>query len=208
MRMMCVMTLSAVPSLPDPPMIEHYLFESPGLGVVALVIIGIGAFVVLNRRAQPARGIAGGGVCVLLAAAWWATASLVTTPREVLIARSVVLVDLAGSGDSDEIALMLDEQIRVVAWRDSAGREKLLDDLERVVRGRGGVESARVVASSGTLDGPNVGRTHVRIRVEASSLAPPLSWWRIDWVLRGDQWRAVRLEWLDAPDWVRRSGID
>ena len=208
MRMMCVMTLAAVPSLPRPPAAAHYLFEAPGLGVVALLAIGISVLVVFNRRAQIGRGVAIGGACVLAAAAWWMTARLVTTTREVLIARSGALVEAAGRIDTDALGPLIGDQVRVIPWRDSIGRDDLLDDLESVVRGRGGVESARVVTSSATVDGPNVGRTLVRVRVELSAPAPPLSWWRIDWVRSDGQWRAVRLEWLDAPDWIRRSGFD
>lgn len=187
-----------VPTLPSPPLFEHLLFEAPLGPVAVLAALGVIALVMFNRRAELKRGVA--TACVLFAAAVgvWITAATVTTDRERITTRSRELVEAVGRVDVDAVGDYLADEVRLVGWQDTESRERILRMVEDEVRGRVGVTSARVVRSQAVIDGPNVGRTYVRVHVEADQLAPPYTWWRLDWACENGEWRVVRIEWLDG----------
>ncbi|HLO41008.1 MAG TPA: hypothetical protein VK176_08295, partial [Phycisphaerales bacterium] len=77
-----VPTAITIPPLPEPSLVERYLFEdvwAPGtiLAVAAMVF----AFILLKRQ-LPARALAVGGLCAALSAAVFLTGWLVETTRE------------------------------------------------------------------------------------------------------------------------------
>ena len=181
-------------------MIEHLLFEAPLGAVAVLAALGLVALVMFNGRAELKRGLAVSGVLFAAAAGVWITAAAVNTEREQITARSRGLVEAVGRIDVDAVGTFLAGEVRLVGWRDTESREQILRDVEEEVRGVFGVTSARVVRAQATIDGPGVGRTHVRVRVEADQLVPPYTWWRLDWAREDVEWRVVRIERLDGSD--------
>lgn len=202
----------AVPRLPAPPVIAHYLCESPWLLMLALLASGIIAFIVLNGRAKLTLGLATLAASALLAGAVWALNAAITTEREVLSTRTRELINATATVQLSALRSALSDSVRVtlagVPFR--SGKQAVLDDVVRVLSKQYPVSSVEIVEVQATIDGPNVARTQVRVRAKPSAAmydAPIGSWWRIDWRRdlssdgKGDgtgdgEWRVVGLDML------------
>jgi hypothetical protein len=192
-----------VSTLPAPPPLEHYLFESPWLPAVVLVFAAIVATWALNRRARAKQGALVGVGLLVLAGAVVLTAQMVTTTRESLIARTRELVAYTAKADTTALSDLLggDVLLRAYFFQEPMPKDVLLGRVERYMGREYPVESHKVDSASAVIDGRNAARTQVHVVVHNPSATmynvPVGSWWRIEWRLDKDgEWRVTGLECL------------
>lgn len=192
---------AAVSTLPPPPLLDRLLFEQPLPTAGGLLLAGVVAFLVINRTGEGRRALIAGGIAVLLAGGVLLVGVLVTTTRERLQARTVELIDAAATADIPRLEPLLSPDVRLGLWeRDlAAGRGRVLDSVKDYVGTRYKVKEHSVAWTSATVDGPNVARSMVRVRVRTEATMydfPTGSTWRIDWRLEGGEWRASGIRCL------------
>ena len=190
-----------LPELPQPSLIEHYVFESPL--PIALVCIALGILVFGSlRHNQRAKQIALPTLLLsfVLAGAVMLTAQLVITDREVLKARSAQLVLAALTGDQLTLRGLLDEQVRIKAsFVTQVGRDRIVNLA--TLQAAPMIESASTKEVRAGIFGPLVARTHIKVKIKADMI-PPSSWWLVDWTRPtpdSTQWVATHIE----PIWIQ-----
>lgn len=204
---------AAVPMLPDPPMVEHLLLESPATPAAAFGIAGAAVFLMLNRAGRARQGAAAAGALVVLAAGLIALGASVTTARETLIDRTGRLIGAVSRGSASGAGQFLAEDVRATALRsfEAPDKQAILNHVETDLGpgGRFAVKNAAVLASAAVVDGANAARTQVRMRVTVEALgAPSLSWWRLNWRKDPDgQWRVIAIDVLEM-DGMRGPMLD
>lgn len=197
--------------LPPVPLLERFLLEQPLLPVIVLALLAVIALVAFFSRNQRRRGLLVAGVLIAIAGGVYATASLVTTERERLHARTTELIGAAAKADTAALQDLLTEDAslrvtgelsRVVQPVD--GREAILDAATYRLRDRYTIDDWSIRDSQATIDGPNVGRTLIRVAVDTSSFSRThYSWWRLHWEQGPDGlWRCFEIE----PRWVQFAG--
>jgi len=195
---------AAIPELPSPPLFEQLLFENQWLLAVILVVIGLAVCLVMFKAGRRRAG----GLTLLIMAVLASVAVLVSTKvvtaREQMEARSRELVRATIEGDTPALREILAENARLTGGfaviRSAGNREQLLALVESDVQRFSGIDNYRVLEVRAHRDGPNLGRTHVRVRVGQEGGYINFSWWRLDWRDPGDgTWRAVGIE----PLWVQ-----
>ena len=195
-----------IPELPAPPIFERLLFENPWLLAVILGVVGIAAGFTLFRAGRTrAGGIAALAMLALAGLAAFVS-NTVETAREQLSAQTRELVRAAAEGDVPAARSLLAENARITGGfaiiQSVSGRDRVLQLIERDLKRYAGVNDHRVLEVRAHRDGPNLGRTHVRVRVEGNGYMN-FSWWRLDWRDPGDgTWRAINIE----PLWIQ--GLD
>lgn len=199
-RLLAALTGRGVAPLPKPPALERYLFEQPLPTMVVLSAGAVVAIVVFHRRAQLRRGLLIAGACLALAAGAYALAQAVVTEREILQRESVELVRHVTRADLPRLERVLHPDVTLVANTRAWGE---LDRRGILGRVNGLLKTADlragVLENQAVLDGPNVGRTQLRVRVQDPNYID-LAWWRIDWRREPNgYWRVVRIERLAAP---------
>ncbi|MEM7622009.1 MAG: hypothetical protein AAF235_02260 [Planctomycetota bacterium] len=192
--------------LPEPPLFERLLFESPLLLAIAAVVIGLVAMFALVSRGKRkaalvvlACGLASGGGSFVLGGA-------VETERERLDARTRELVAVTVASEIDRLGEMLTEDARVDVPQVSRaeiplgtllGEGYLAAQLARAA----GVRDHGIREVQAHADGPNVARTQVSLWVQPGDGGRTGSWWLMDWQRGGDGvWRARRITclWLQG----------
>jgi hypothetical protein len=197
-----------VPALPDPPALERYLLEDPFYPVLLLIVAGVVLFFWLNQAGRGRQALLAAAACLAGAGAMFTLATLVTTTRETLLARTESLVGAVGRADTAAISAMLGPDVRatVLSAPQEWNKEAILRQVESNLGpgGRWAVKEAEVVAAAAAVDGPNTGRTQVRVRVTLEALGlPSLSWWRLHWRRDSDgAWRVTGIDVLEV-DGVR-----
>lgn len=187
--------LPPVPALPDPPALEHYALENPWPGVIALAAFAAALVAVRQGRrwALPAAG-----ALVLLAGGWYAAARATRTPREVLADRTRALIGAVAVGDPGAVGALLAEDARLYAFftpPEGVERAAILARVESDLNGPYKLRSFSIQRVDAELRGPRVARTHVLVRVEPDQYRfQNLSWWKVDWRLDGETWRAFGIE--------------
>ncbi len=186
--------------LPQAPLLERYLFESPLVPVAVLVIGAVVFFVILNARARLRPAALAGGGLLALAAGVWVLASLVVTPRERLIERAGEVIDATASADTAALGPMLAEraEVRVGDRARYTGRAAILAGVEDYLGG-GILESHRIADAQAVIDTPLTARAQLRVRHTGSGV-PTASWWLIQWrrASPGSPWIVESIEplWL------------
>jgi hypothetical protein len=179
----------AVPMLPSPPLLAHYFLENPWPVVAGLVVGSLVAAYVLNRRGRLKEALRMLAVGIVLAVSVWILASSVMTEREVLQARTRLLVDLTADVRTGDLADMLTESISVDGPKEIAsprGREQVLQAVRQSLTSLISIKEHTTGPVTAIVDGPNVARTQVRVWVklkgEAAFYEGPLgAWFRIGW---------------------------
>jgi len=190
-----------VPVLPAAPLIERVWLANPWPIVILLIVLAAATFVVLNARGRAVRGLAIAAAFLLAAVGAYVTSMLVETDREAISSATRELVRATAAADRAALGELLSDDLsmRVTRVPRSADKSETIALIERLVAGQYGVSGATVLECQATLDGPRLGRTHVRVRTTSQVGVLP-SWWRIDWVLEDDRsWRARRIEALWIP---------
>lgn len=195
-------TGAEVPALPAAPAWEVWLLETPLIVAGVLVALGVAGLV---RRGRVWRSA--GAALIAAGLGVYAAGFLIETPRETLVGRTHELVAAASSADAGALRGVLDEGAAVVAPRGRsrgfpvayAGREAIIAAAVSRLPGLG-IGRVVVLEVRSAVDGPEVGRTHVRVRAEGEGGAwLGHAWWEIDWVRREAGWLAAEIE----PLWVQ-----
>ena len=190
------------PSLPAPPLLDRLLLENPVPAVLVALAAGFILMWLLRRAGRRRLAFAAAAAGIALAAAAFLAGSTIHTPREALKARTRALVAAAAEVDASALDDLLDRSVRVTLTAggirlgelDKAG---VIARTEDYMRGAYAVESWSVPTLQAAADGPEVGRTLLRVVVTPEATRFPTgSWWAIDWELIGGEWRAVEIELL------------
>ncbi len=201
----------SIQPLPSPPLLERFLFEQPLLPVIVLAVLAIVAAIAFARLGQRRRGVLVASVLAVLAGAVFATAALITTERERLLERSEELIGATAAVDTTALERMLSEDARLQTSGDIErvlasidGRGEIIDQAQSRLRHRFQINEWQILDRQATIDGPNVGRTLVRVGVDSDSFSRThYSWWRLHWELDADgQWRCFEIE----PRWIQFVG--
>ena len=197
--------------LPPTPLLERFLFEQPLLPVALLILLGIMALVAFAGKGRRKRGLLVAAVLTVAAGAVYATATLVTTTREVLLERTRSLIEATAFADIDAVAEMLTDDALLNASGDLArvqpsieGAPAILARVDQALGNRYSIDRWEIADRQATQDGPNLGRTLVRVGVDADAFSRShYSWWRLHWE-RGtdDRWRCFEIE----PLWIQFGG--
>lgn len=194
-----ILTGGGVTPLPKPPPLERYLFEQPLPSMILLGVVALVAVVVFQRRAQLRTGLIVAGGCLLLAGGAYALSRAVVTEREVLQRESLRLVRAVAEADTKYLERILHPEVDLVANRQfwgNLGRHGIISRVNALLRNA--ELRAAVLDNQAVLDGPNVGRTQLRVRVQDPNYMD-LAWWRVDWRREpGGFWRVVRIERLTS----------
>lgn len=185
------------PPLPSPPLVTLLLFENPIPGVILFAALAGALWAWRKHRPWPSLVLlAACGLLVLLD-------RLVTTQRERVIGLTRGLVADVARADDRAVGLVLavDASFR----RRGASGEVL--DREGILR-RVGVDLAGVYKVrehsirevQASIDGPNVARSRVRVRVVPELTGvPSTTWWLLDWRLdEGWRVRGITLESVEG----------
>lgn len=187
--------------LPEPGLIERYLFEGSVLLWGALVVAGVVALIGLAGRGKAKLGAGVAAGFVAAAAATWATATFVTTDREVVMNRVDELISATAEADIARLEQSLDEDIRlsIRGYAMDMPRDRVLGLVRTQLDGPYRVSSYSILERQAVIDGPGTARTQVSVRVDGDNFGRIGSWWAIDWQDRGDGWKAVAIEALYIP---------
>lgn len=200
-----------IEALPPAPLLERFLFEQPLLPMAVLALLALIAVIAFASRNQRRRGVLVAVVLVALAGGVYLLATLVTTEREELLERTEALIGATANVDRAAMGGLLTEDAslrttgaleRVLASID--GRDSIISRASQSLEGRYRVNTWEILDRQATTDGPNVGRTLVRVGVDVDGFSRThYSWWRLHWERGPDgQWRCFELE----PLWILGGG--
>lgn len=195
---------NAVRPLAATPAIERILFEEPLPLILGFCVAGVAGFIWFNQRAKLRQAIAAIVIGLAFAAAGWLASRIVTTPREAIRSAAATLVEATATGDGATLRGLVDPGVTV----QSGNRDvpiTLTQGVDAVVMlvnstlgpsGRYPVQSAEIMENQATLDGPEVARSQVRVRVvqRSGSGFHTFAWVRVDWRRDGNSWKARTIE--------------
>lgn len=196
---MLTLTATLASEIPSPPALERWFLEQPLPAVIALVLLGAVALFVHHQRARTSRGLLFLAVSIIAAAGVFTLATVVTTRREEVSARTTSLLSSIERADAKTVGEMLDDPL-VIA---SAGAE--IDGFNRdtFLAVVAGFKTFRVQEMSfrprgAAIQGPTVARAQTTIRAAVAGDAQPFySTWEFTWRLSGEKvWKLTRLECL------------
>ncbi|MEO1278914.1 MAG: hypothetical protein AAFV77_08165 [Planctomycetota bacterium] len=197
--------------LPPAPLLERFLLEQPLLPAIILGLLAVVAFIAFSNSGKRKVGLAVAAGLVLAAGAVYLTATLVTTTRETLLERTAELIGSTASADTAALARVLTDDASLNSSGDLARTIPSIDNVPSILSrvdqalSREFVIDRWVLADrQATLDGPNTGRTLVRVGVDGSNFSRThYSWWRLHWERGSDgEWRCYEIE----PRWVQFVG--
>jgi hypothetical protein len=183
-----------------PPVLEGLLFESPWGPAAVLVLAGVAAFWAFNRAGRVRLGVMVVAVAAAAAVGIVGIASMVTTDREVVGARTRELVAAVARGDAPGAAEYLAPtlSVRLVGVTTNWGKEEVLQRIERELNGvyRLKDREARVRTLRAGDEPPSSIRTQVRVSVTPEMYALPTeTWWLLMWRKQPDGlWRVMELD--------------
>lgn len=202
----------ALPALPETPLLERWLYESPTLPVGLLVLLAVVVLFVTLKKPRRLPGLLIAGVLLAASAGLFLTARSVTTQREMLSARSALLVDAVASVDLAAVRTLVHPEVRVGPSDNADGIARNVPKLSGLLplesamalRLRGPnqfIGSHQVLETRAGMDAPNMGRTLVRVRLRGpSGELLGHSWWELEWKLSSGDWLASRIEaiWIQG----------
>jgi hypothetical protein len=188
--------------LPDGPLFDKLLFENPIILGGLLLIAGAVVFVLLNNRGRLKHAIGIALALALLGAAVFILANAVETDREKMATRTRKLIGAVSRAEIAQVEAMLDESCRLSApLITSLSDKRAIVQLVQSNFAPGGVRTikeAAVLEIQASKDGPDVGRTQVKVRATGMNGGISLSWWRLDFQKAGEgPWTVVGIEALD-----------
>ncbi len=197
--------------LPQAPLFERFLFEQPVLPAVVLGLLAVVAFIAFSNTGKRKVGLAVALGLALAAGAIYTIAALVVTPRETLLERTEQFIGAAATADTAALARILSDDARLNSTGDLAriqpsidAIQPILDRVDQVVGRQFSIDRWVIADRQATLDGPNTGRTLVRVGVDSPTFSRThYSWWRLHWERSDDgQWRCFEIE----PRWIQFAG--
>lgn len=199
---------ASVPPLPSSPLIERILLDNPWPTVVAMLLVGVVGFLILNQRGRAKHGLVVFGAALVAAAGAFVCAMVVETDREAMKRRSRELIGAVARVEVESLEELLDGdmELNVTQVGRGVGKEQTIASVRRYLGSVYPVREHTILELQSTLDGPRLGRTQVRVRVTSDVGVLP-SWWRVDWLRDTDgTWRARRIEALWIPGVSRPGG--
>ena len=209
------MILQSVPPLPETPLLERLLFESPLAVVIALSVVGvIVAQQLLARDKARAAAMAFLGAAGVVAALLL-TANAVVTDRETIRSESASLIDHIVAvasrkpGGAEALRDQLAQSItltEIPSAPPEITRPALITMIQSRLDGSMSIADHRIREIQATTDGPNVARSHVLVRATPASLGRPVNTsWRMHWQRpdAASPWTLVELELLDIDAWAK-----
>lgn len=204
-----VLDIPSPPPLPEPPVLERYLFEQPWMPLGVLVLVGLVSFFSMQHRGQAKRGGVIAGICLLLAGGLAAVATLVETSRERARLATDVLVAAVAEGDGATLRRELTPDARVFHARAPAvgvSRDEIADFVSRNFSSTGMYRvSDRKIEQFQAAELAD-GRVQVQVKVRVTSPAanlPVRAWLKMDFVrddtkaLRCSGIEAIHIQWLN-----------
>lgn len=196
--------LPEVRPLPEPPLLQRLLFETPLWPALVLGALGVLMLFGLGTRGRGAAGIWALAGAWILAGAVLGAGTLVTTDRERLMGLTRRAVEATAGAETAGLRPLLHERVRVVLpdrvpAASPDGRSELLSAVERVLGSRYRVDSWRITGLQASVDGEGLARTQVGVSARASGSGPIVSWWLLDWREVGGSWVIVGLELVSMP---------
>ncbi|MEM1186037.1 MAG: hypothetical protein AAGI53_13685 [Planctomycetota bacterium] len=187
--------------LPEPGVFERFFFEGSILLWGALIAAGLVGLIGFASRGKAKLGLAVGGGFVLAAVGAWLTAHLVTTDREIVMDNVSELIRVTAAADVDALESFLDEDLRlsISGFATNMPRDAVLGLVRAQLGGSYRVSSHKVLERQAVMDGPYSARSQVSVRVDGEGFGRIGSWWRIDWLDRGEGWKVVAIEALYIP---------
>lgn len=206
-QLMIAPGLQEPPTLPDPPFVEHWLFENPFPLVGILLALAI-AIVVFGRERLSPKPLAGiVALLLLLASAAWLTATFVVTDREQIRARARQLVAAVATAKPQDVDPLLSEDAALYAFftpDKGFSKSEILEMVQKDMTGVYRLHDHTVREVRVLIEGPRVARSHVLVMMDPEeSRVQTWSWWRLDWVRDQDQWRVHAIEPISIQGWDR-----
>ncbi|VAX41674.1 hypothetical protein MNBD_PLANCTO03-701 [hydrothermal vent metagenome] len=197
----------SLPSLPDPPMLSHALFENPIPLVILVVALGLAAYTIAARLDRRRIGLAAIGVAAVLGVGLVALSRAIETDRERVQAQTRALVAAVAEADGGALDRMLSPDARLYARSTSSGWDKgaIIDWIETTL-GPGGVYEveAHHVREVQAEIGPSgrIARTRARVTVTPVESSPlgfvcMMTWQETE----ADEWRLLDIEPLWLQGW-------
>jgi len=192
------------------PVLQLWLFEKPAMPMVVLVVVGLAAMLSMRRSGKPRPGLITLGVCVLVAAGLFVSASVVTTDRERVSAVSRSIIEAVAGNDQRAAGELMRPTVslRMSFGATAESRESLLNQIGRL-HTEATVRGARVLDTRVDVRSPTVAVAYVRVKVEGNVSGfpiPPYSWWKMSYAIDGEPsshgWRLAAIE----PLWI--VGVD
>lgn len=187
------------PDWPPPPLLTHWLLESPWLVCIALLTVAVALWLVGWRRAQR-RPVIAGAIAAVLAGIVLLIAALVETDRERMARRTRELVRAAVTPvNLDTFRETLSENASFFG-RD---REQIVSTLERSA-GRWRVRQAYITRLETHQDDESHGQTYFSVITPLDTSfggGSAQTRWLLSWTKEPDgQWRVTRIKWLTLND--------
>lgn len=186
--------------LADPPLVEHYLFESPT--PLAVTLAGAGLILLYHgSRRRHRRLMLAALLPLILSATVLALAAAVTTTRELLIARTSALLAAAASADLPRLRGFFAPEAMLVGPTGAPwlALEPMLEELERTTR-RHVIESHEARQLLAQSQGLDEGQSELDLRTFLAGewgRRPIATRWLLTWSREADgSWRVQRVQWL------------
>ena len=197
----------SLPSLPDPSMLSHALFENPIPLVILAVALGLAAYALAARLDRRRVGLAAVGVAAVLGVGLVALSRTIQTDRERVQTQTWALVAAVAEADGGVLDRMLSPDARLYARGTSSGWDKgaIINWIETTL-GPGGVyeiEAHRVREVQAEI-GPSgrIARTRARVTVTPVESSPlgfvcMMTWHETE----AGEWRLIEIEPLWLQGW-------
>ncbi len=191
----------SIPPLPSAPIIERLFLANPWPTVLAIVLLAVTLFLVLNARGKIKPALVTSGTLAVLAIVAFFVSTSTVTDRERIKMRTVELIEAVAQVDLVVLHAILHEDLTTHATRvpKNATKADVIELVERIIGQTYSVTNHKVLDLQSTIYGPRVGRTQTRVRV-GSEFGEIPSWWQIDWTRQEDgTWLVSRIEALWIP---------
>lgn len=200
----------SVPSLPAAPVWEVWLFERPWAPAGLLVAAALVVLWMFNQRSQARRGLMWAGVAFLLAVGLVVLATVVTTTREAVAARTRELIGATARAETDRLGELLAPDAVLTAGGVSwlVGRDQIIEGVRQTTGDKYRVKKAAMLEEQQQASGRDFATTQVWVRIEGADAAMfGRCWWRIGWRREqpgggGDgRWHAESIDIVQVDFW-------
>lgn len=184
------------------PLLQNLVFEDPWPLALTFIVIGaVVAFIAIQRADK--RLLRFAGLALLLAAAVFLLAGLVTTTHEQVIAATEELVDYTAPLQLSAFRSMVDA--KVVVTIGEAGEaspitgDEVFERLEKTVESQV-IAAQTIISIDAQVPGDDDAITAFDLRTDLPAGGRFMTRWRLTWRRQGDgNWRVTAVQWLESP---------